>query len=137
MYGDTRKGDGMVIKNKEYILPADFKKGWIDGLRSGKYKQVDGVFYDVGCGYCAIGVALVECHSIDKSFLAGMSTLNNICENYEIPYADVKIPWRYSASGSVEETTDLEEIIMEMNDGDGASFNEIADWIEVNIEESI
>ena len=120
MYGDTRKGDGMVIKNKEYILPADFKKGWIDGLRSGKYKQVDGVFYDVGCGYCA-----------------GMSTLNNICENYEIPYADVKIPWRYSASGSVEETTDLEEIIMEMNDGDGASFNQIADWIEVNIEESI
>tara|TARA_R110000823_G_scaffold253380_1_gene375889 strand:- start:346 stop:744 length:399 start_codon:yes stop_codon:yes gene_type:complete len=123
-------------ERKDYILPADFKKGWIDALKSGEYNQVEGSFYEVGCGYCALGVAIVECLSIDKSFLAGMSTLDNICENYKIPYADVKIPWRYGSSDrTVRDTVELEDMIMEMNDGDGASFNQIADWIDENVEE--
>ena len=123
----------MNTMNKDYKLPADFKKGWVNALKSGEYNQVEGSFYEGGCGYCAIGVALVECHSIDKSFLDGMSTLDNICEMYKIPYADVKIPWEYGSSP--REIIDLEDRIMEMNDGDGASFSEIAEWIEDNVEE--
>ncbi len=124
------------IKRKDYKLPADFKKGWVDALKSGEYNQVEGLFYEEGCGYCALGVAIVECLSIDKSFLDGMSTLDNICEKYKIPYADVKIPWRYGSSDkTVRDTVELENMIMEMNDGDGASFSEIAEWIEDNIEE--
>ena len=122
--------------NKDYKLPADFKKGWIDGLRSGDFNQTESFLYEEGCGYCAIGVALVECHNIDKSFLDGMSTLDNVCDNFKIPYADVKIPWLYgSGHKAIIDIIDLEDMIMEMNDGDGASFNQIADWIEVNVEE--
>ena len=120
----------------DYKLPADFKKGWIDGLRSGDFKQAEGLLYEEGCGYCAIGVALVECHNIDKSFLDGMSTLDNVCENSKIPYADVKIPWFYGSSRkATKNIIDLEYVIMEMNDRDGASFDEIADWIDENVEE--
>ena len=125
-----------AIERKDYKLPAEFKKGWVDALTSGEYEQVDGSFYEEGYGYCAIGVALVECLSIDKSFLDCMSTLDNICEKYEIPYADVKIPWGYgSSSKSIADTIDLEDMMMEMNDGDGYSFNQIAEWIEDNVEE--
>ncbi len=129
----------MVKERKDYKLPADFKKGWVDALKSGEYNQVEGSFYEEGCGYCALGVAIVECLSIDKSFLDGMSTLDNICEMYKIPYADVKIPWSYGSSNKARinniNIIDLEDRIMEMNDGDGASFSEIAEWIEDNVEE--
>tara|TARA_R110000803_G_scaffold40778_3_gene87792 strand:+ start:2103 stop:2501 length:399 start_codon:yes stop_codon:yes gene_type:complete len=125
-----------AIERKDYKLPADFKKGWIDSLTSGEYEQIDGAFYEKGCGYCAIGVAIIECLSIDKSFLDGMMTLDQICEKYKIPYADVKIPWGYGSSDrTIADTIDLEDVIMEMNDGDGYSFNQIAEWIEDNVEE--
>tara|TARA_R110000803_G_scaffold67926_1_gene129665 strand:- start:35 stop:424 length:390 start_codon:yes stop_codon:yes gene_type:complete len=123
-----------AIRRKDYKLPADFKKGWVNALKSGEYNQVEGSFYEEGCGYCALGVAIVECLSINKSFLDGMSTLDNICEKYKIPYADVKIPWKYGSSHTTE-IIDLEDRIMEMNDGDGASFSKIAEWIEDNVEE--
>lgn len=126
----------MVKEHKDYKLPADFKKGWIDALKSGKYNQVESLFYEKGCGYCAIGVALVECRNIDKSFLDGMSTLDNVCDNFKIPYADVKIPWSYGSSNKAKiNIIDLENVIMEMNDVDLASFNQIADWIDENVEE--
>ena len=125
-----------AIRRKDYKLPADFKKGWVDALKGGEYEQVDGSFYVEGCGYCAIGVAMVECLNVDKYLLDCMSTLDNVCEKHEIPYDDIKIPWRYGSSDRpIETTTDLEEVMMEMNDGEGYSFNEIAEWIEENVEE--
>ena len=32
-------------QRKDYKLPADFKKGWVDALKGGEYEQVDGSFY--------------------------------------------------------------------------------------------
>ena len=125
------------IERKDYKLPAEFKKGWIDALKSGEYNQIDGAFYEEGCGYCVIGVAMVECLNVDKSILEGMRTLDNICEEHEIPYAKIKLPWTYGSSSKPQaHTIDLEDMMMEMNDGDRLPFSEIAEWIEENIEEA-
>ena len=128
------------ISRKDYKLPADFKKKWVDALKSGEYYQIKGSFYEEGCGYCALGVAMVECLGIDKSFLNRMCTEDSVCEKHGIPYADIKIPWGYGSSDrTIADKENLVTRIVRMNDGDGDgygySFNQIAEWIEDNVEE--
>tara|TARA_R110002051_G_scaffold164884_2_gene235745 strand:+ start:416 stop:799 length:384 start_codon:yes stop_codon:yes gene_type:complete len=125
----------MQSKRKDYTLPSLMREQWLGALRGDDYKQIDGSFYEAGCGYCALGVAMVECLDIDKSYLEGKATAQSIHEEWSLPYADIKIPWGYGSSDrTVIDTVELEDMIMEMNDGDGMSFCQIAEWIDDNVE---
>jgi len=96
-------------------LPEDFKKLWIEALRSGKYKQgVGGLLSSDNERYCCLGVA---------------AHVGKVDINYFYSYIPDDCP------GVPEELSndfDLQKKLADMNDG-GASFHKIADWIEENL----
>ena len=100
----------------------DFKQKWVEALRSGRYKQVQGTLKgkkeDGSVGYCCLGVALdiigvrVRTESLDK-----YDTYSSEGSMGHYDRLDKKMPPEIKHRG------------IEMND-DGHSFEEIADMIE-------
>lgn len=103
----------------EYKLPKKFKDKWVNALRSGEYKQTDGILFG-DCGYCAIGVAL---HSVGK---ISNDDLFNQAVVTECMIDDYNLPFIYEDDQILDEVTEL-------NDNAGYTFDEIAEWIESNI----
>lgn len=100
-------------------MNADLKKKWVSMLRSGKYKQGFGW---LRCGeneFCANGVYL----DVVNPKLWGQ----NIAKEWHWAENYVFIPTAVSYKE--------EKVIEDMNDKKRLSFNEIADYIEQNIEE--
>lgn len=100
-------------------LPEDFKKKWVEALRSGKYQQ--GKYYlKDGDTYCCLGVAGVVNGCVAELMEFKGSTFDEI-------YKEVTpIPLDYYTIGR----------LTGMNDGtsgDPKSFSEIADYIEQNL----
>lgn len=93
------------------------KKIWVDALRSGKYQQGRGCLKqendDGTFSYCCLGVANEELDlgSYARTYISIPS--NSDIENH-ISYGTQRKLWV-------------------MNDRDGKSFAEIADWIEENL----
>lgn len=123
-------------------MPKDKKEAWLKALRSGDYKQGEGLLYSSFDGsFCCLGVycdAVIDIHERDKIGDIGPITLN--CE------------WISDLPDSL--TTDVPEILMEPGGVDGTiteklsmmnddrnpageiinNFDVIADWIDANIE---
>jgi hypothetical protein len=101
---------------------------WVEALRSGKYKQGNGVLKDDNNKFCCLGVLCdISDMSIWIKSIEGSSEFNNYFENSM--YLPVKIrQWAEmnSASGIYD---DWEPSLASENDN-GLSFNEIADLIE-------
>lgn len=96
-------------------MDAEWKRKWVEVLRSGKYKQGLGRLRTVDNCYCCLGVL---CDLIDPTGWEG--------------YGDYK--WRESKDDVPEKTADeislgSQHCLIEMNDG-GLPFAAIADWIE-------
>lgn len=114
----------MAKKNEYPKLPKAFKRKWLEALRSGKYKQhTEGALYEEG-RYCCLGVAGSLCGITD-------SKLENhgFLQQPELSSRQVrKIPKaiRGDAADSAPGVLSL------MNDR-GASFKQIANWIEKNL----
>lgn len=106
---------------KKYQLPKEFAEKWVAALRSGEYKQGSfGLYRPSNCSYCCLGVACV---------LAGQSPENIIRQWIDKPISG--IPDELIGNGG---NNDLVHDLSEMNDHDGKTFPEIADWIESNVE---
>ncbi len=88
------------------------KQTWLDALRSGKYQQGANFLRNAIGQYCCLGVYCEANYpgSLDTSFDLGTTTTRRFI-GYDLP-----------------RRIDLAS----MND-EGASFVEIADWIEANI----
>lgn len=109
--------DNTTVENK---LPEDFKKRWVEALRSGEYKQGKCQLYNKRTDtYCCIGV---------------YAAVNNIRLSYEgLEMID--------ASGKPNGYKPLRMLLSQgvvydlwnMNDTEGKSFSEIADYIEKNL----
>lgn len=106
----------------------ELKEKWVTALESGKYKQGTDTLFD-GVSYCPLGVL---CKVAGKKYA--------IFEEGFISYPlDEGSPWQTeippataSAMGLGEDTTKkggTQDLIMGMNDTDGRSFKEIAEWI--------
>lgn len=90
-------------------MDKELKKKWVDALRSGDYEQSRHYLYD-GTGYCALGV-LASCLGVPDHVLQKQGFLRHI-------------PLSRLIGEDREETT-----FVTMN-GNGASFAEIANFIE-------
>lgn len=104
----------------------DIKQEWLNALRSGKYKQG----YDVLVGptqHCCLGV-LCETQGISK--------VDNVFQ-FEIGEEDEpniyigSLP--YSLLDKFGLTKDQQNHLIKMNDDDGRTFDQIADWIDENL----
>ena len=122
--------------DKKFKLPRKFAEKWLAALRSGKYKQTDGTLYNPeDDGYCCLGVACRVEYPL--SYLESDSDINN-------GYASVihKSPWDLKKDlekipvelKGIVSKNDLVRILTELNDTCMYSFNQIADWIEQNVE---
>lgn len=113
-------------------LPADIKQKWVDALRSGEYKQGQGYLKTEDGGYCCLGVlqmctqGYVEMHEEDNTPRA-LPT-----RSY---WSKIRTDLDYYSAGE-----GLEAELTHMNDGGGTwtgdpqSFEQIADFIEKNVE---
>lgn len=121
------------MKEKLYTLPKDFAEEWLTALRSGKYNQAKGILYDKHKnGYCCLGVACAIKYPIHylKSEEGGYAGIIEKSE-YHLQFNLKKIPDQLKGGEEIE--NDFVNQLTDMNDG-GKSFNEIADWIEENVE---
>ena len=106
----------------KYRLPKEFAEKWIAALRSGEYKQCRSYLFD-GEGYCCLGVAAeIAGHDLELG-----------PKDYTLLYDDVfeKVPDEIKDTGLVKNKFAAE--LTKMNDN-GKTFDEIADWIEKNVE---
>lgn len=103
--------------NTENKLPEDFKQKWVAALRSGEYKQGKYVLYCRAIdSFCCIGVA----GKIKGVSLEEMEGKSN-------PGSDKVYKSCINLGDSFVRTLTL------MNDYQGKSFSDIADWIEQNL----
>ena len=123
--------------NKRYKLPREFTKEWLTALRSGEYKQTSGSLYNIqDQGYCCIGVAArikYPLHYLKNknNKYAGVLQGNKKSIHSDTKYKLSKIP--QELQGSVDESQLVQQLV-DLNDDEGYSFEEIAEWIENNVE---
>lgn len=107
---------------KKTKLPKKFKAKWLEALRGGEFKQGAGQLYSPDDGsYCCLGVA---CRVAGKS-------LNDITGSFILGNIKKGVPkvLHYNPEMFMDAPTRLAE----MNDNGSRSFDEIADYIEINL----
>ena len=134
-------------------LPVEFKRQWIEALRSGKYSQTVGelfsynvntknvemhdgtnkeVLYDPN-SYCCLGVA---CHilGIGNEDLNGIGNPYSLFEKFQENLTQEEL-YKQFANFPVMLMTPSSEVdkLVHLNDEEMWTFNKIADWIEENL----
>ena len=105
---------------KVHKLPKKFIKKWLTALRSGKYEQGKGYLKNTDEKYCCLGVACLV-GGLTPDEIGGKCIISAMSLFDEIP--------KKLRSGNA-----LSGWLVEMNDIQGKSFLEIADWVETNVE---
>lgn len=124
-------------------MDTELKNKWLAALRNGEYKQATG-YLKTQDGFCCLGVL---CDIIDPDAwdnkLSGLENRSYAWDSggfgksyYELPnhvLHDIGVP-RYHEAISVEENSSqlTQSYLANKNDG-GASFSDLADWIEENL----
>ncbi len=94
-------------------LTKKLKQKWIDALKGGEYQQGVGMLHDGSGGYCCLGVL----QAIDNEIIPeSIYLLSGIGCRSCVRSLPMKV----------------QNMLASMND-DGHSFNQIADWIDKNI----
>lgn len=110
------------MKQEYPKLPKDFKTQWIEALRSGKYKQgVRRLHNKEHDAYCCMGVA---CRLVDKDI--DLEDWGVIADSLNLNLPPMLVSKPFDAKLVPDKLIDL-------NDIQDKSFNEIADWIEENL----
>lgn len=115
-------------------MKPEFKKVWVEALRSGEFEQGRGRLRNSEGGYCCLGVA---CVAWSRALLPTI-----ILEDRPDLESQMKVTFEGSSNfittpSSIDKAVGLEatatnELIL-MNDEQGKSFAEIADYIEANL----
>jgi len=106
-------------------MDAEFKAKWVAALRSGEYAQVREYLHltrPENSGFCCIGVAC------DVAGIPGYDDGHGHME-YDGLTGCPSDAVRYSLGLDLEPS----RVLVKMNDDDGKSFAEIADWIEAHL----
>lgn len=124
-------------------MNADVKAKWLAALRSGDYRQgTDRLNYG-NATYCCLGVlceiAVAERATEPATRVGDGSTMMYGWSSTTPPeavmaWAGIDDERRFPAlnTGTPLEWT-AQNVLIEMNDGQGASFEQIADWVEENL----
>lgn len=124
---------------KIFKLPKDFAEKWLTGLRSGKFKQTKGVLFN-GEGYCCLGVACITAGYTNEDLrnktgygyaLIIESDDDKTDDVYSLAKNFSDIPKEIKGRAA---ENDLVLLLTDMNDDGEKSFEEIANWIEENVE---
>ena len=108
---------------KKFRLPKDFAIKWIEALRSGEYKQ-GMVSLFKNDSYCCMVVAGRVCGMSKENIKINNGTFKAF-NNPKVPEELITIGYTY---------TPLVRKLIHLNDEEEKSFNEIADWVEQNVE---
>jgi len=114
---------------KDEKLPKVFKRKWVKALRSGEYKQSREVLYNsLEKGYCCLGVAGVVCGLSNYSIGGDKGQFNtfSFTDNTLKKYKNQGLP-------SLLIDTRVTTKLIELNDEEEYTFDEIADFIEKNL----
>lgn len=119
---------------KKYQLPKEFAEKWVSALRSGEYNQATKLLKsDHQDAYCCLGVCAVINGFTDNKKLesnGGLSEIGHYVGDYEEDFQyellDFGIPIQLIKG-------DLPNDLIHLNDTEGKTFPEIADWIEANV----
>jgi hypothetical protein len=111
---------------KKYQLPKKFAEKWIKALRGGKYQQATGSLIDERNHYCCLGVAGCII-GIDKENLR-LQSLSKLT-HAKFPAYGGKVAFDVLANNN-----DLQNALIQLNDGERKNFSEIANWLEQNVE---
>mgnify|MGYP003296553431 CR=1 FL=1 len=136
---------------KKYRLPKEFGDNFLTALRSGEYKQGAGALItreptrnsdieddDSGFAkyYCCLGVACVM-NGVEEVAMLERGTIPSRKE-VEREYKGIQyfksIPDEIRSGGVEGQGPFLYSALINLNDNEGKSFTEIADWIEDNVE---
>lgn len=105
---------------KQYQLPKEFASKWVEALRCGEYQQTTGVLKDYVNGICHCGNGVgYEANGYEIVKEASIMFNGKVASGFE---SGLPIP------------LELFEAVVDMNDTKRKSFDEIADWIEENVE---
>ena len=114
------------------------KRRWIDALRSGEYKQAQGILRNMYQGFCCLGV-LCDLHAKDTGenwHPAGPYLEYRQCKTSLPPevfhWAGMKESTAYSTETGEGVSNKRLQNLVKMNDA-GIDFTEIADYIERNL----
>lgn len=113
-------------------MDTDVKTKWIAALRDGTYAQTQGYLHNEH-GFCCLGV-LCDVVADSRGAEWRFTTRYNGEKVFNY-YKDGEYKGQFSLPEGFEGLTE-EQItrLWKMNDEEGKTFSEIADWIESNIE---
>jgi|SRR6516162_4963994 hypothetical protein len=109
-------------------MNSEIKNKWIKALRSGEYKQGEGVLHNqISNTYCCLGV-LCQITNVPRY----EDNVENV-EVFGIPehYSKSYVPSNYANDFGLSFKS--QEELAKYNDELGWDFNEIADWIEKSL----
>lgn len=131
-------------------LPLEFKTPWLEKLRSGEFKQAK-EFLHVGDGYCCLGVgcevagAEWETSGVNNGLVVHCTEAGSRVMPMRDDFPEAVYAALVQATDAPQVHTDMEfdnhneldecavmDALAAFNDA-GASFADIADWIEVNL----
>lgn len=114
-------------------MKEDIAKLWVEALRSGEYKQCQAEMRFTrpdGVSYCCLGVLTdVVCTPEERE------DDDTFCDEYGDGYLNPTIAERCgvnTGSRCVDGPDIARNVLVKMNDEEGKSFSEIADYIEAN-----
>ena len=108
----------------KYKMDIESKENYLEGLRSGEYDQIrgeyaDGIFDDMPC-VCAVGLYLCQLNGAEK--------VEDACACNDT--ASLDFGWMLRE----QDENNLIDDIISLNDDEEYTFEQIADWIEENLE---
>ena len=108
----------------------ELKKRWVDALRSGEYQQGTSVLRDKNDRRCCLGVL---CEFVPVEVTQSNSAFYEY--TFEVPEDYILNDYKDRSGGvpSFLVHSDDAAILVRMNDDQGKSFSEIADYIEANL----
>jgi hypothetical protein len=112
------------------MMDNTLKTKWTAALRSGDYSQTSGLLTRLDLngnviGHCCLGV-LCEIAGLESESRDGYRRYN-----YGDSDSAGTIPFDFSSSIGIDSSD--ETVLIAMNDNDGYTFLQIADWIEQNL----
>ena len=109
----------------QYKMNKEHKENYLKGPRSEKYWQISGSYHessqeDLPC-VCAVGLYLCQINGVER--------VEDACKDEDICSLD--FGWMLKEE---EEDNGLIDDIVHFNDEEEYTFEQIADWIEENVE---
>jgi hypothetical protein len=112
------------------MMNPEIKAKWLEDLRSGKFKQTEGTLKSTEGGYCCLGVL---CESMGYQWEEGKTGDYVVAGEFDEQNEPLECNLNNNILNRTGITTDEQGKLVSMNDSEGKSFLEIADYVEKHL----